>query len=76
MAHTVEFWGKTWDKRRGTLVTKMIRFKAAGPKPVPKRAAQAASVGTCKAVKGSPKIKLCKVKSSGKRQWKFKRKRG
>lgn len=73
MAHKVEFWGKKYDKKRGTYVTGSIRFTAKGARPTVKGAAQRAAVGTCKAVRGAPKIKLCKVKKSGGRQWRFKR---
>lgn len=75
MAHTVSFWGKKWNKRKQRFETGNVRFQAAGAKPGVKRAAQNAAVGTCKPVKGSPKIKLCKVKASGERQWRFKKKR-
>ena len=81
MARNVEFWGKTWDKKRGTYVTKSIRFKACKsgrkktggkcPRATPNPAAQRADVGPCKPVSGSPKVSLCKVKSRGGGQWKF-----
>lgn len=84
---TVEFWGKKWNEKKQRYETGTVRFKICKngrkktggkcPRASASPTAQSAAIGTCKAVKGSSKVKLCKVKQSKKAPtgWTFRKKR-